>query len=708
MKNDLRKYSLGVAIYAIAVVAPGSPYLPDDAEFATAPVENVWIQSPLDDRPIAFNARKYRGQLRVEGDIVVGQPRSQKTDDMFDAFSVIDLGMLWPDGVVPYTIDPAFSAAQQQLIVDAMAEWQQSTGVEFVVRNTEANYVEIIASTGCWSYVGMVGGAQQLGLDSSCHYTAVLHELGHALGLFHEHTRPDRDEYITMEWQNIPMVYRDQFEVLPDHIGQTIGDYDLESVMHYSVGDVFYPWFTVNAPVPGLVVGETGALSAGDMRAIKTLYGNDLSMVSNTTSIATSQTPQTFSLTLSLDGRRDELASDVVLDIAYHGVLKPMLGGTSASDWLCHDVVLGESMQCIKQSAWQNGTVQQLSLTVTPLDDNGGAKLDLVLSGGADEPTPEDNRLQLVRWIAPSLESIAVLLNDGDVIDPENLAIADFVLSNPSEIDLDLSLTVNGKPEPSAEFVPTESGYRLKLSRIPEAVSCPEHSPCVGTIADLQFVIELVSSEFVPFSTIESFQVDGLHLPTPYWEPRKLTDRQYVVARYWNFEAVQAAVADGSLRIHRVSLQSSQLNRQPINTLVSEQDLYALLADPEITIETADAILVKRYNLDLTQSSHLPQFGFEVSTEAPVIETNESTTETSESTTETPAVTTPSEGDAGGAPTDETTTAVEPVTTTSKPSVSTAAASQSSIPESQWSGGIDAIAIGLLGLAIALRRRLRP
>ena len=62
----------------------------------------------------------------------------------------------------------------------------------------------------------------------------MIHELGHAIGFYHEHTRPDRDQYIDVIYDNIANGFQDQFyKNLPGE-SDTLGlSYDIYSIMHY-------------------------------------------------------------------------------------------------------------------------------------------------------------------------------------------------------------------------------------------------------------------------------------------------------------------------------------------------------------------------------------------------------------------------------------------------------------------------------------------
>ena len=61
-----------------------------------------------------------------------------------------------------------------------------------------------------------------------------VHEILHTLGLWHEHQRPDRDDYITIHKDNIKQWSSPNFDISPDNtVHHTSFPYDYSSVMHY-------------------------------------------------------------------------------------------------------------------------------------------------------------------------------------------------------------------------------------------------------------------------------------------------------------------------------------------------------------------------------------------------------------------------------------------------------------------------------------------
>lgn len=77
-----------------------------------------------------------------------------------------------------------------------------------LIRNRRAFSLELIRTISprfsCFSAIGRQGGKQRLSVGEGCEYKGtVLHEIMHALGFFHEHSRTDRDDYIMVLWWNI-------------------------------------------------------------------------------------------------------------------------------------------------------------------------------------------------------------------------------------------------------------------------------------------------------------------------------------------------------------------------------------------------------------------------------------------------------------------------------------------------------------------------
>jgi hypothetical protein len=136
----------------------------------------------------------------------------------------------WTNGVIPYEFDAGVSQANRNAMVASMADWQVVANVNFRPRNGDGNYVYIQNSSGNNSALGMQGGKQIINIYNWNLEFVMAHELGHCLGLTHEHTRPSRDSFITINWSNIQSDYQNQFTInnLPEY-----GPYDFDSVMHY-------------------------------------------------------------------------------------------------------------------------------------------------------------------------------------------------------------------------------------------------------------------------------------------------------------------------------------------------------------------------------------------------------------------------------------------------------------------------------------------
>jgi astacin len=223
-----------------------------------------------------------------EGDIVLGTVEemtrntgvisdlAQEGDEIAHGVGITGQQYRWPNGLMPYEIDPGVTNGEAR-VTDAINHWQSKTNMRFV-RRTSANasqypnYVRVIRGSGCWSYVGMRGGKQELSLADGCGFGAAVHEFGHASGLWHEQSREDRDSFITVHWANIQSGKEHNFN---QHIsdGDDIGGYDYGSIMHYgrfAFSKNSQP--TITPKQSGVTIGQRSGLSAGDIAAVHHMY----------------------------------------------------------------------------------------------------------------------------------------------------------------------------------------------------------------------------------------------------------------------------------------------------------------------------------------------------------------------------------------------------------------------------------------------------
>ncbi|KAL3223061.1 hypothetical protein MRX96_027827 [Rhipicephalus microplus] len=93
------------------------------------------------------------------------------------------------------------------LFKQAMRHWENHTCIKFVERGMEHQHYIVFTERpcGCCSFVGKRGnGAQAISIGNNCDkFGIVVHELGHVVGLWHEHTRPDRDQHVDIVTRNI-------------------------------------------------------------------------------------------------------------------------------------------------------------------------------------------------------------------------------------------------------------------------------------------------------------------------------------------------------------------------------------------------------------------------------------------------------------------------------------------------------------------------
>merc|ERR1711973_846776 len=208
------------------------------------------------------------------------------TDEMnFETAGRRDERYRWPQRTINYDLSQVVDPENKTLIINTLNQLQNKFDgcVKFREAST-GNRVMVVDDDGCYSSVGFnkYFERQNLSLSSQeCMYPAVIeHEFMHAIGVQHTHSRPDRDNYVTIIEENIQanatFNATDNFEKLDEEEYYNFGlPYDYLSVMHYS--DTLFSngkgktILTKDSSMQD-VIGRAQGVSDGDIELVKRMY----------------------------------------------------------------------------------------------------------------------------------------------------------------------------------------------------------------------------------------------------------------------------------------------------------------------------------------------------------------------------------------------------------------------------------------------------
>ncbi|MEM8565572.1 MAG: M12 family metallopeptidase [Bacteroidota bacterium] len=284
-----RLYIVALVLVIIMSVAYCSPemdsqqeqyieeYVPPSTEFEAFD-KSFNISFTLQDTSILSRdiIAKQIGELVIlDGDMILGN-----VADMIGIKSTMISGpnKRWVGGIVPYTIEAG--NRKRQVILEAIDHINSNTNVCLMERDEENDFVEFIMAGGCSSEVGRQEGKQVISVGRCQGMGNIVHEIGHTIGMFHEHARTDRDDHVIILESNIKEGEEENFQKYIDRgfNGQDLGKYDYRSIMHY--GDRAFSIDrrrkkTILTKPRNIPIGQRDRLSVKDINAINSIYTKD-------------------------------------------------------------------------------------------------------------------------------------------------------------------------------------------------------------------------------------------------------------------------------------------------------------------------------------------------------------------------------------------------------------------------------------------------
>ncbi|KAM3726200.1 Zinc metalloproteinase nas-15 [Dirofilaria immitis] len=255
--------------------------MPSDFAMASELSDDDWQDS--DDWAL-YSSGKFEGDMDIDViELANSYPNvgSDDTNPQSDVLynAVRNLHQLWPSSRIPYAMSNQYSPYSRSVIAAAMEEYALRTCIRWVPRSIEDyDYIYIVPDRGCYSMVGKTGGKQTVSLGAGCIQKGIImHELMHAIGFFHEQSRTDRDNHITVLWGNIQPGMQGQFEKYDHGMIDSLGaDYDYDSIMHYGPRAFSRNGQPTLVPKIPIAIGQRLHFSILDIFKINKLYNCSL------------------------------------------------------------------------------------------------------------------------------------------------------------------------------------------------------------------------------------------------------------------------------------------------------------------------------------------------------------------------------------------------------------------------------------------------